>query len=368
MKAKTEKNIGIGVAALLAISLSYVGVRAWTTSAVKKSPIGVQSSPTAVPQIVKATETVAPTLTPPTPSSSSTSPKPTKSRRIETMLYAVITCPNCGKIYQRTGWRDYICPYCGANLDEIVSGKPTVSGSAAPPGTSASPSAALSGSAGLTNALEEVDATLKKLDLGDIAFKVPERLPLRQHATVVLLLSPTQNAAQLTATLRQETATGEKVESAERIQISGLMEAKLAGPAFEIRAITPEEPQMVSRTEPTEWKWDVTPKQPGQQSLHLTINAIVKFDGANHPRTIRSFDRTIQVAVPAGFSRVSGLAKQKWMIIALIALVIVALGFLSWRREVAVVPSRFQRPLPRLVATRTCLSVIPGATKNRSSP
>jgi hypothetical protein len=200
-----------------------------------------------------------------------------------------------------------------------------------PPTTSASPSAAPSGSAGLTNALEEVDATLKKLDLGDIAFKVPERLPLRQHATVVLLLSPTQSAAQLTATLRQETAAGEKVESAERIQISGLMEAKLAGPAFEIRAITPEEPQMVSRTEPTEWKWDVTPKQPGQQSLHLTINAIVKFDGANHPRTIRSFDRTIQVEVPAGFPRVSGLAKQKWMIIALIALAIVALGFLSWR-------------------------------------
>jgi hypothetical protein len=168
------------------------------------------------------------------------------------------------------------------------------------------------------------------LDLGNIAFKVPERLPLRQHATVVLLLSPTQNAAELIATLRQETAAGEKVESAERIQISGLMEAKLAGPAFEIRAITPEEPQMVSRTEPTEWKWDVTPKQPGQQSLHLTINAIVKFDGANHPRTIRSFDRTIQVEVPAGFSLVSDLAKQKWMIIALIALAIVALGFLSW--------------------------------------
>jgi hypothetical protein len=191
--------------------------------------------------------------------------------------------------------------------------------------------AAPSASAGLTNALEEVDATLKKLDLGDIAFKVPERLPLRQHATVVLLLSPTQNAPQLTATLRQETAVGEKVESAERIQISGLMQAKLAGPAFEIRAITPEEPQMVSRTELTEWKWDVTPKQPGQQSLHLTINAIVKFDGANHPRTIRSFDRTIQVEVPAGFSLVSGLAKQKWMIIALMALAIVALGFLSWR-------------------------------------
>ena len=57
----------------------------------------------------------------------------------------------------------------------------------------------------------------------------------------------------------------------------------------------------------------------------------MKFDGANHPRTIRSFDRTIEVEVPAGFSFVSALAKQNWMIIALIALAIVALGFLGWR-------------------------------------
>ena len=300
-------------------------------------------------------------------------PKSTKSSPSRRLQYEI--CAYCGAVQLRTydssHWSYPTCWNCGnvfsegAAPSESPSGESTASPSTALSGTSPSSSAApapgaeprslgweptfpaSTGGSGparieapspptnatvpATNALAEVDATLKKLDLGDIAFKVPERLPLREHATVILLLSPTQNAAQLKTILRRETAAGEKVESAERIQISGLMEAKLVGPAFAIRAITPEEPQLVSGKEPTEWKWDVTPKQPGQQSLHLTINAIVKYDGANRPRTVRSFDRTIQVEVPAGFSLVSGLAKQKWMIVALIALAIVALGFLSWR-------------------------------------
>jgi hypothetical protein len=183
------------------------------------------------------------------------------------------------------------------------------------------------------NSIEAVDAALQKLNLGQIAFKVPEVLPLKQHATVVLLLSPTQSAGELTATLRQETAQGEKVESA-HIQISGLMEAKLIGPAFAIHAITPEEPQMVSRTEPTEWKWDVEPKTAGNQDLHLTINAIVKFDGVNRPRTIRSFDRVIRVDVPASsFSVLAGSGRIWGLTMLLVLIGAGAIAAVTWRRR-----------------------------------
>jgi hypothetical protein len=74
--ARKLKPIGIGIAALLAISLSYVGVKALTKSPVKAPPIVAQPSPaapqqipttseTAVPQIAKAMETAAPALTNP---------------------------------------------------------------------------------------------------------------------------------------------------------------------------------------------------------------------------------------------------------------------------------------------------------------
>ena len=72
--ARKLKPIGIGIAALLAISLSYVGVKALTKPQIKPPPIVAQPSPaspqpiaktneTAGPQIAATTETVPPVLT-----------------------------------------------------------------------------------------------------------------------------------------------------------------------------------------------------------------------------------------------------------------------------------------------------------------
>jgi len=72
--ARKLKPIGIGIAALLAISVSYVGVKALTKPSVKpptiiarQSPAGPQQIPTtsetAPPQIAKAMESAAPVLT-----------------------------------------------------------------------------------------------------------------------------------------------------------------------------------------------------------------------------------------------------------------------------------------------------------------
>lgn len=146
------------------------------------------------------------------------------------------------------------------------------------------------------SSLEDVDAALQKLDWGQMAFDVPEQLRLEQTALIHLLISPTQTAEELTDAIRKQTSEPVKIESA-RIQISGMMEAKLVGSAFDIHPITPDEPQMVSRTEPTEWKWEIRPRQTGRQSLHLTLNAIIRFDDKERPRVVRTFDRVIQVDV-----------------------------------------------------------------------
>ena len=72
--ARKLKPLGIGIAAVLAISVSYVGVRAWTKPSAKPPPIVAQPSPavpqqipttseTAPPQIAITTETTPPALT-----------------------------------------------------------------------------------------------------------------------------------------------------------------------------------------------------------------------------------------------------------------------------------------------------------------
>lgn len=169
------------------------------------------------------------------------------------------------------------------------------------------------------SSLEEVDAALQKLDWGQMAFDVPEKLRLEQTALVHLLISPAHTAEQLTNAIREQTNEAVKIESA-RIQISGMMEAKLVGSAFEIQPITPEAPQMVSRSEPTEWKWEIRPRQSGQQSLHLTLNAIIRFDDQERPRVIRTFDRVIHVDV-------APVANTPWRLpVAVIAGALIVLG------------------------------------------
>jgi serine/threonine protein kinase len=59
------KPVGIGIAALVAISLSYVGVKALTKPPVKPPTITAQPSPAVAPQIVTATENAPPALTNP---------------------------------------------------------------------------------------------------------------------------------------------------------------------------------------------------------------------------------------------------------------------------------------------------------------
>jgi hypothetical protein len=173
------------------------------------------------------------------------------------------------------------------------------------------------------SSLEEVDTALKKLDWGQMAFDVPEKLRLEQTALIHLLISPAHTAEQLTNAIREQTTEPVKIESA-RIQISGMMEAKLVGSAFDIQAITPEAPQMVSRTEPTEWKWEIKPRQSGQQSLHLTLNAIIRFDDKERPRVIRTFDRVIQVDVGAA------TASSPWRLpVAAIAAALTAVGLVA---------------------------------------
>jgi hypothetical protein len=151
------------------------------------------------------------------------------------------------------------------------------------------------------NTLDDADRILKKMDLGQMAFNVPASMPVNQSATINLLISPNETTNELVAIVAQEVSdqgqqTG-RVESAS-LKVAGNMQALLVGSdsAFNIKLITPEI-QMLSHTAPTEWKWQIDSKQAGSQSLHLTVNAILHYNGGDHYQMIRTFDRVIQVNV-----------------------------------------------------------------------
>jgi hypothetical protein len=66
--------------------------------------------------------------------------------------------------------------------------------------------------------------------------------------------------------------------------------------AFEITPITPDT-QMLSLTEPTEWKWQIDSKIAGSQRIHLTVEAILPPYTEDNVRSVCSYDRFIEVNV-----------------------------------------------------------------------
>ena len=106
------------------------------------------------------------------------------------------------------------------------------------------------------------------------------------------------------------------------------MQARLTGQGFEITAVKPET-QLVSGEQETEWQWDVTPKRANTLRLHLTLSAILVVDGEPAPRTIRTFDKIIEVQVTWG-QRISGFVSNNWQWLWAVVLVPVA-GWL-WRK------------------------------------
>jgi hypothetical protein len=172
--------------------------------------------------------------------------------------------------------------------------------------------------------LDQIDRFLEQLPEASIAFNAPESMLAGDTTEMHLLLSPKLSVEALEDKLK---GLGGDVQG-DVIRVAPRMEAVLTGQNFEIVAITPAL-QAVARNEPTEWRWEVTPKAAGSHRLHLVLNAAV--EGSS--RTLRTFDRTIQVNVTWG-RQLSGFAQNNWQWLWTTALVPVA-GWLWKRRRTA---------------------------------
>jgi hypothetical protein len=147
---------------------------------------------------------------------------------------------------------------------------------------------------------------------------------IRNTALIHLVLSVVRPIEDLKQMIEAE---GERIGA--RIQVSNRMEARLSGTNFQITAITPET-QAVTRNDVTDWKWEIKPISAGRQYLHLTLSALLKLEGISTPRTIRTFDRTIEVEV-SWDQRVTTFLKNNWQWLWAAILVPVA-GWL-WKRK-----------------------------------
>lgn len=148
-----------------------------------------------------------------------------------------------------------------------------------------------------------IDRFLDSLETANLAFNSPATMNLDRTAVVQLVVGPGRTEEDLA---RLITEAGE-VQSAS-VRIADDMEAKLTSGAFRITPITPAL-QSVSRREPTEWKWEVQPLQPGPQRLHLTLTAVFLVDGRERQRAT-TFERIIEVGVagPSWSRRLTALA------------------------------------------------------------
>jgi hypothetical protein len=164
------------------------------------------------------------------------------------------------------------------------------------PGLSNPPAGEAPAGAGtLRDRFDDVDAALAQLVAGRVAFNSPERMPLADSRTISLLASPSMDADTLSQDLRQRLGGNDTIQ-VEQLQVAPLMEVQLEGSAFTVSALTPAR-QPVSRSSPTEWRWDVKANQTGRQTLHLTINAIVTVDGERFARSLRVLNRDIVVEI-----------------------------------------------------------------------
>ena len=169
-----------------------------------------------------------------------------------------------------------------------------------------------------------LDIQLAEMEVGSMVFSAPHRMRINESRDVHVTLSLSESVEQLKhAILTEDRITGSEIE------ISDRMGAKLTGDMFDI---TPKqsEKQAVSNNSKTNWSWSIRPKAEGKQKLFLTLEAHLNINGLDTPRTIRTFNETIEVTVTAG-QRISSFLGNYWN--WLLAAIFIPIGRLLYIRR-----------------------------------
>ncbi|HEX8905944.1 MAG TPA: hypothetical protein VF771_13930 [Longimicrobiaceae bacterium] len=172
-------------------------------------------------------------------------------------------------------------------------------------------------------------STEARTDSGVLAYNAPHRMQVGaiQRVQAVLVFSHD------TAEARSRVEEPGEVRDA-TVEVSDSVDAELRGGAFDITLLGGAERKRLNRTRPTEWMWEVRPKEAGPQVLVLNLYAWVDDAGARTWARVRTFRDTIEVDVkPApkkSFGeRVGPFVEKNWD--KLLTLLIIPLGAALWR-------------------------------------
>jgi hypothetical protein len=169
-----------------------------------------------------------------------------------------------------------------------------------------------------------IDNLLNEMEFAALAFNAPATINIDDSPQIQLILSLSETIDVIKQSIIEE---GERIGAT--IKVSNRMEARLSGYMFQISAITPET-QAISKSQRTEWKWEIYPKEVGQHRLHLTLTALLEIDGHSTPRAIRTFNKIINVNVTTA-QKFGMFFKNNWQWLWAAILIPVA-GWL-WKRK-----------------------------------
>ena len=162
------------------------------------------------------------------------------------------------------------------------------------------------------------------MENANIAFYSPTSMRFGEKRRIHLLLSLRGSIDDLLQILPSD----DDSEGA-MIRVTGQMQAVLKGDGFKIDALTPST-QAITRLETTDWQWQISAIAGGVQSLHLTLNAILSIGGDSAERTMRVFERQIDIQITL-IERVTLFVERNWQ--WLWAAILVPVAPWVWRRR-----------------------------------
>jgi hypothetical protein len=149
----------------------------------------------------------------------------------------------------------------------------------------------------LVTALQKIDEVLKAAIQGHASYAIPAEVQLDESMEVQLQVTPFATAEELNQQL-MAMATAQEVD----ITITPLMKAELISAdsqAFTIQALHASPEQVMLSDVPTEWRWSLTAKKSGSQTLMITLYRQVEYNGQYYWRTVETFENKIQVNMTA---------------------------------------------------------------------
>ncbi len=195
----------------------------------------------------------------------------------------------------------------------------------------------------------EIDIQFQNTLDSSIAFNKPTQMKKDETASIELILNPSLSESALATKLVDQSGfvtstaepnvliapNGETVTvTTSQVEITPRMKAELKPQdpeAFTVTEMHDNAEQVVSSVETTAWRWSVTAKKEGSQTLELVIYQLVKYDGKDYWHEVETYKANIVVEVALG-DRVKSL-DWKWIAGFIITLVGAIIGVWKWLDE-----------------------------------